>query len=78
MASARDDGKSTVPVPADAVGAYYVAGSLYVIAQGVAYGGTTDIRIEREPFLGGLKFAVKGELDHVAGFQRVPAPAIPG
>ena len=69
MASAGDDGNSTVLVPTDAVGAYYTAGNLYIIAQGVAYGGTTDIRIEREPFVGGLRFAIKGELDHVAGFQ---------
>lgn len=69
MASTGDDKKSTVLVPADAVGVYYVGSDLYVIVLGVAYGGTTDIRIEKEPFLGGLKFAIKGELGHVAGFQ---------
>jgi hypothetical protein len=69
MASAGDDGGSTVLVSADAVGVYYVAGSLYVIVQGVAYGGTTDIHIEKEEFVGGLRFAIKGKLDHVAGFQ---------
>ena len=69
MASTGDDKKSTVLVPADAVGVYYIGSDLYVIVLGVAYGGTTDIHIEREPFPGGLKFAIKGELGEVAGFQ---------
>jgi len=65
-------GNDTVLVPADYVGAYYLKGAkdLYVIAQGVAYGGTTNIHIERDPdFVGGLKYAIKGDLQHVAGFQ---------
>lgn len=70
MASTQDD-NGIVPVPADYVGAYYLTGSedLYIIVQGVAYGGTTDIQIKRDPhFVGGLKYAVTGNLEHVSGF----------
>jgi hypothetical protein len=80
--------KNSVLISTDAVGVYYTGGDLYVIAMGVAYGGTTDIKIEKETFLGGLKFAVKGELDHVAGFLpycveyiekdiKIPSPTFP-
>lgn len=84
-------GNDIVLVPADYVGAYYLEGAkdLYVIAQGVAYGGTTNIHIERDPdFVGGLRYFIKGDLQHVAGFEpyciqyiekdiKIPSKALP-
>jgi hypothetical protein len=71
MASTGDDKKTTVLVLADYVGVYYLeaAKTLYVIAPGRCFGGTTDIHIEKEPSPGGLRFVIRGELVHVPGYQ---------
>jgi hypothetical protein len=71
MASTGDDEPRPILLSCDYVGAYYFIGekTLYVIAQGVTFGTVTNIRIEKEPFISGLRFAIKGDLDHVAGFK---------
>lgn len=84
------DSKDAVLLSADFVGAYYYVESetLEVVAVGVTSDTTSNIRIEQEPWPGALKFAIKGDLDHWAGFKaynaqttlktKIPSPALPG